>query len=1100
MGLRIDRLFYELELQSRDFDRGVLNAERAAGRFTRFMEKHPLAVTGALAASFVTIGIQSARMAAQLDGDMRKVKAALPTADIDRMREAVLQLSQEVPHSTQELSAALEAIARGGVEDATAALDRLRLATTVADASGLDLITVVRGMDGVLDAFGQTTADAQRSMAALFATAQGKVPLEELIEVLTRSGATLRTFNLDLETSAELLAEIIDAGVPARTAVSGLAEILNRVTSPTAQQREAGARFGLDLSAAALQAKGVGRFFRELEAATGGAAAALDQLGISTQQYGIVAALAKTQTQQLGRASETAAAQLRRLREAAALNRAGAEEMSKVIKQQLAVVMLDLGNNLLPAVNAGLKTLNDLLNLTNGLIQRIQVDTAVATLFTLGHALDNLTGEARTRAIARLREELRTVVNFDLRDTQRFLRDQASPERLQAIRAALEALVRVGAEGLGGDQALDRLIRQMELVKRIMRERGIAPAGAREGAAAAGRPGAPPLTADQLRVLEQAQASLAASTQTLLDDSRIALARFLETARTAGVETNAQVQAAADAMRQNIAALQQTEPTLQRLRDIDRQFEGLFRGGVFNAEEVGAAGQQLEDMRIELERAQSTVAAGTDAWQRYQEAIDAVKQRMQGLADAVNKNRDEQLKDEQDANRRMVQDLERARERSRRLADSFERGARAALQIGEALGFVNDELSQVLQGVVDLASGIGHIAAGDTAGGILQALGGVASILDAASGPSPEDQARTAALKANTEAIELLTQRVGEFALDLTGAQVAGVRTVIGNLLPGLPAQGQHATNFGQLAQVMDFADDLERGLREVGLTMEDLRHVAEELGIALSEDLPTYKELAQLLQAIQVTELTQFARDFTGQLQALRAEFELFDLDDPIKQLERLRDVFTSPQFGAPALTQALAGLDLSTAEGRAAAERRLQDLFNLLRLGKLDAAALGGLTPDEFLQALLDFENTIDQANAAAESAGTSGQTAGFAVQRTITEVTGSRIDGRLLTGNLWLEAIEGHTRATAEALKAITSMPRIGLQPPVLPDSWFRDAGAPIVGELHVHLPPGVRAEDATAIGQQVGEAVVAEIDRQLGRRRQVRGLGRGSDTLN
>jgi hypothetical protein len=144
---------------------------------------------------------------------------------------------------------------------------------------------------------------------------------------------------------------------------------------------------------------------------------------------------------------------------------------------------------------------------------------------------------------------------------------------------------------------------------------------------------------------------------------------------------------------------------------------------------------------------------------------------------------------------------------------------------------------------------------------------------------------------------------------------------------------------------------------------MSDLVSVAKDLGITFADETkPTFRELQQALEAMSQAEITQFAQTFQGQMTSLRAEFELFDITNPIEQLKRLQQVFSNPKFGAPALREALAGLDLSTSEGRAQAQTNIENLFRLLQSGGLSPAALGGLSPQEFLDALLEVERQLD------------------------------------------------------------------------------------------------------------------------------------------
>ena len=154
--------------------------------------------------------------------------------------------------------------------------------------------------------------------------------------------------------------------------------------------------------------------------------------------------------------------------------------------------------------------------------------------------------------------------------------------------------------------------------------------------------------------------------------------------------------------------------------------------------------------------------------------------------------------------------------------------------------------------------------------------------------------------------------------------------------------------------------------LVQLGYTLDDVHAFASKLNIEFADTIPTLEELQYLLYAVNQVELTQFANTFVGQMQSVQAEFDIFDISNPTEQLERLAEVMSDPSFGSPALRQALAGLDLSTSEGRRLAQENIERLFRLLQTGGLDPAQLGGLTVEEFLNALRQIESLLDVAGA--------------------------------------------------------------------------------------------------------------------------------------
>lgn len=610
----------------------------------------------------------------------------------------------------------------------------------------------------------------------------------------------------------------------------------------------------------------------------------------------------------------------------------------------------------------------------------------------------------------------------------------------------------------------------------------------REIEVSATRPGPPSPGAagrgagEQQRLIEQMNAQLDRLTTSTIEEARRAVERLaadFETAFRGRLPAAAQEGLAR--LRANLQLTQDVQNYTDAVREAEAEVELLVAKQQVGGKEWQVQTGQLEELRHSLSRYVANLAAGSEQHQQARALLEQLEQLQQRMVD---------LKREEGTASKELAETDKDRvARLQAQARNIEAAARGALQLAQAFGVVDEETTRALENIAQIAANLPAALTGNL-GSIVSVLGGLADLIGGLGGPSPEERRRVEVLQQNSAAIERLTQQLGEFGLQITGTQFAGVRTAVERRLASAQlALGGRRPGFdpSQLPR-------LPEELAKLHLTMEDLRQVARELGITFAGANPNLRELQQLLDAIAHTELTRFAKTFAGQLEALRAEFDLFDLDDPIAQLSRLRDVLGDPKFGSPALREALAGLDLATAEGRAEAERRIQALFRAMQTGKLPEAQLGGLTAEQFLQALLDLERTVDAANQ-----GAGGTTTTFGINRSITEVTGSRIASILGTDVFWGEQTAHNTERIAQILDAMTV--RGSVQPPTVAEmERFARADRILIQVGPIHVSGPMSAAEAHDVGRGVGAAAAEEIDRLLGERHRVRAKAQGVATLN
>jgi hypothetical protein len=329
-------------------------------------------------------------------------------------------------------------------------------------------------------------------------------------------------------------------------------------------------------------------------------------------------------------------------------------------------------------------------------------------------------------------------------------------------------------------------------------------------------------------------------------------------------------------------------------------------------------------------------------------------------------------------------------------------------------------------------------------------------------------------------ALDNLATHFDSFASNLTGQEQIKAQGAVSELLSGRRLQGD--AGFHGLGSFLS-------GGSANGLNLADLQKVAKEtLGFELdTSNIERFTAGLKALQtALQETDRVRFLDSFTGQLEALNARFQLLNITDPVEKLKELLAILTdvprrvkitnpdgSTQFvdvghGSPAIANALAGLDLGNAGDRAKAQDKLDELLKELTNGQIDAAGRGGLDPEQFKQELLDLGSLLRDANTQV-----GGQSQSFAIDRTITEITGSRIAAILDTALIYQSALPEIRDLLSAALKVGLVTP-----PPVPAPVPVATGPSIIVQSLQVNViaPVGTSPE---AIGQAVGAAAIDQL---------------------
>ena len=300
-------------------------------------------------------------------------------------------------------------------------------------------------------------------------------------------------------------------------------------------------------------------------------------------------------------------------------------------------------------------------------------------------------------------------------------------------------------------------------------------------------------------------------------------------------------------------------------------------------------------------------------------------------------------------------------------AQVIEGAADGVLSLGRALGTLSDSAGRALDGISSAARGVQTIQASQSlsgaaqvagmVGGMAGIIGGVVGTLGALFAKSPGQEARDALLKANNRELEKLR-------LSLQGFVVSA--DAMGRAAQAAAKLGTY--NWGEMWI------NREAVLQRFGLTMGQLRQIADQLGIRLDGSAKSFEQLAVALD-YSLDTLTRFGDSLDQQrrLQTLKAD--LFDL--PTGAAETIGRELKLLEQMAPDLARkfGLAGLmddgEVSAAD-RAAIEQGLRNLFSAIEGKILDPKLLGGLTGlEDLLSIITGVEGGLDELGKAAEKA---------------------------------------------------------------------------------------------------------------------------------
>lgn len=1004
-----------------------------------------------IGAALVAIEVKATEMATAVDGSLKQIGAASPALreDLRGVQETIDAVAEASGRDKDEIRAASEEIARLGVQSKAEFDAKLKAATLIADATGTQLSTAVEGVDQLGDAFNLTADQIVQASAKIYSASKGRVDFDSIFGALKQSIPRIKELGLDLDTAVSAIVAKLDQG---------------------------------------FSAKKLGAFFTEHDAET---------------------------IRAVAREAKISAGALQELEDAAAFRRGGADRDITRAINEYKTALESLGQETLPFVTKELSGLAGILATIDGTLDKLRAQSSVAILQQYG-AIDASKLSVGSRgpfqeragsAAGALRDAF-ALGQVDLKglNADELVRLKAGVDKyVESLRAA------TGPQTAYNKQLLDSEFGYKTLLDNLDQLIAKAPAAAPVTGVAGAAGGAGKRPPRELTIAQKAQVlsfdqsfqselasltpgqgdNLEARIQKIRDEAK-KMADFVD-ARTLDVEgkitrlrgaATAQAELQLKALGQDVssAVAQLSESQAQQFQAASDKFIAQKRQelaalhGITDEErtafaerivqyEVQAANATVGLRALDqLSKANREAAKALDVYNNQAALLQAHEQELTAIIENGRTPRAERVKAEKELADLRQQQIDLSKQESAAVAAEIQREQDAIAHLAEIRDQIralhpDDKTAEQLQATIDeMTKRIAELELK------LAQLAGTA----AQGAKNQYDVTR----KTNSE-LEKQARIVRETinAAVQLGVAFGGIDQQTASILENVAALGE---NLGLLAG------------GDVAALPGVISSVASLVGSFFGAD--PEEEARQRALEENTQALIRAAQSLSALNDRLDAERAIFGDQGPVDDLKKLA-AGLDKQLGQ----SRFGGFDTSTAEGRAALRKAIQDFFTAAGgaggfgdgFSYGGVGGVGGIAGPDLLKAL---EQLIDYLNQADQQAGSSGSTTspgtgGYNVRQEITEASAGRLAGLMTTQTIYAKRTSEATEALARYLiGANTLMPLQG--PTVGPLDGSGQSGGVVVQQLIVQLSVSggapIDGPTAATIGTQIGQGITQHLE--------------------
>jgi len=231
-------------------------------------------------APLVVIGTAAEKVAIDFEEGMAKVAtiADTTTVSLDKLKQGVLDVSNQTGASTDDLNEALYQTISAGVKTADS-VKFMGDSVKLAKGGFTDTTTAVDVLSTAVNAYGLKASEAATISDQLITTQNlGKTTVGELGQSLGNVIPIAASVNVGTKELFASLAELTKNGIKTDEAVTGLKGAYSAILKPSSEASKEAKTLGLNFSAAHLKSVGWAQFLEEVKQKTGGSGEAMSKL------------------------------------------------------------------------------------------------------------------------------------------------------------------------------------------------------------------------------------------------------------------------------------------------------------------------------------------------------------------------------------------------------------------------------------------------------------------------------------------------------------------------------------------------------------------------------------------------------------------------------------------------------------------------------------------------------------------------------------------------------------------------------------------------------------------------------------------------------
>ena len=346
--------------------KGMSALTGSIGTATAGMGAFSIATIGATAGLVALVGAaagltSAVRSAAALEKRLAEIATISPEVakDIRGFTEDIGKLSIATRTESGLLAEGLYQTISAGITNTSDAFKVLEVSANAARAGLTDTAVAVDGITSVINAFGLASSEADNISDAFFKTVElGKTRFEDISASIGNVAPLASQLGVSYQEVLAAGAALTTGGKTLSESLTGVRGIMNAILRPSQEAVDIAQELGIDFSVAALKAKGLSGFLRDLEIQAGGDVEVMGQLVGRVEGLQAVLALTGNQadafTNNLNAIETSAGATDKALSH---INNTLSSQID-LLKTQLSFALDTLGTELLPTVTQTTEDLN----------------------------------------------------------------------------------------------------------------------------------------------------------------------------------------------------------------------------------------------------------------------------------------------------------------------------------------------------------------------------------------------------------------------------------------------------------------------------------------------------------------------------------------------------------------------------------------------------------------------------------------------------------------------------------------------------------------------------------------------------------------------